>query len=107
MAGIEEQGQLLVGQGDLDHVPERLLAFPDLAAPELPQFQGKAFIGRAVVYPLALIVLPAIWVAFWRRRHPFPVLSDILLGLPFLFDMVGNALNRSTPWRGGTTRITS
>jgi hypothetical protein len=64
-----------------------------LAAPDLPQFQGKAFAGRAVVYPLALVLLPAIWLLFWRRRFPFPALSDILLGLPFLFDMAGNALN--------------
>ena len=64
-----------------------------LTAPDLPQFQGKAFLGRAFVYPLALAVLPAIWLIFWRRRYPFPVLSDILLGLPFLFDMAGNALN--------------
>jgi hypothetical protein len=64
-----------------------------LAAPDLPQFQGKAFLGRAIVYPLALALLPAIWLLFWRRRFPFPVLSDILLSLPFLFDMIGNALN--------------
>lgn len=64
-----------------------------LAAPELPQFQGKAFEGRALVYPFALAVLPAIWLIFWRRRYPFPVVSDILLGLPFLIDMAGNALN--------------
>lgn len=64
-----------------------------LAAPELPQFQGKAFLGRALVYPLALAALPAVYVLLWRRRYPFPVLSDILLGLPFLIDMAGNALN--------------
>jgi hypothetical protein len=64
-----------------------------LTAPELPQFQGKAFLGRAVVYPIALAVLPAIWLIAWRRRYPFPVLSDILLGLPFLIDMAGNGLN--------------
>jgi len=64
-----------------------------IAAPELPQFQGKAFLGRAFVYPLALALLPAIWVIFWRHRFPFPILSDILFGLPFLFDMAGNALN--------------
>jgi hypothetical protein len=64
-----------------------------LAAPTLPQFAGKAFLGRAIVYPFALALLPAIWLIFWRRRFPFPVLSDILLGLPFLIDMAGNALN--------------
>ena len=71
-----------------------------LSAPQLPQFQGKAFVGRAFVYPLALAVLPAIWVVFWRRRWPFPALSDTLLGLPFLFDRAGNALNLydTVPW---------
>ena len=64
-----------------------------LAAPEMPQFQGKAFLGRAIVYPFALALLPAMWLIFWRRRFPFPVLPDILLGLPFLIDMAGNALN--------------
>src|SRR5262245_53520718 len=64
-----------------------------LAAPDLPQVQGKAFLGRAFAYPLALAVLPALWVLLWRRRYPFPVVSDILLGLPFLIDMAGNSLN--------------
>lgn len=63
-----------------------------LAAPNLPQFAGKAFLGRTIAYPIALAVLPAIWLLFWRR-YPFPILSDILLGLPFLIDMAGNALN--------------
>lgn len=64
-----------------------------LLAPSLPQFQGKAFAGRAVAYPIALLALPIAWFIFGRRRLPFPALSDALLGLPFLIDMVGNALN--------------
>lgn len=64
-----------------------------LVAPELPQFQGKAFAGRAIAYPIALAVAPIAWWLFGRGRLPFPVATDILLGLPFLIDMAGNALN--------------
>jgi len=34
-----------------------------------------------------------VWWLFGRGRLAFPVVSDILLGLPFLIDMAGNALN--------------
>jgi len=69
-----------------------LLALAVLA-PELPQFQGKAFAGRAIAYPVALAVVPIAWWLFGRGRHAFPVATDVLLGLPFLIDMAGNALN--------------
>jgi hypothetical protein len=61
--------------------------------PDLPQFQGKAFTGRAIAYPVALVVFPIGWWLFGRRRIPFPIAADILFGLPFLIDVVGNALN--------------
>lgn len=62
--------------------------------PDLPQFTGKAFAGRAVAYPLALLVLPVGWWLVGRpRRLAFPIWADILLGLPFLIDVGGNALN--------------
>jgi len=64
-----------------------------IASPELPQFQGKAFAGRALAYPIALLALPVAWWLFARRTIPFPVLPDILIGLPFLIDVAGNALN--------------
>jgi hypothetical protein len=64
-----------------------------VASPDLPQFQGKAFAGRAIAYPIALLALPVAWFVFARTRIPFPVISDILVGLPFLIDVVGNALN--------------
>lgn len=64
-----------------------------VASPDLPQFQGKAFVGRAIAYPAALLVVPVTWLAFARTRIPFPVVADILIGLPFLIDVVGNALN--------------
>ena len=64
-----------------------------VASPDLPQFQGKAFTGRALAYPVALLAVPAAWWLFARRRIPYPVLPDVLIGLPFLIDVLGNALN--------------
>ncbi len=62
-------------------------------SPTLPQFQGKAFTGRAIAYPIALLIVPVGWWLFGRRRIRFPFAADILFGLPFLIDVVGNALN--------------
>ena len=62
-----------------------------LSLPDLPQFQGKAFAGRAIAYPIALAIVPVVWLLL-RRPIPYPVVPDILFGLPFLIDMVGNAL---------------
>jgi hypothetical protein len=62
--------------------------------PDLPQFTSKAFTGRAIAYPIALLVLPVAWWLLGRPRGmAFPIGADILLGLPFLIDVVGNALN--------------
>ena len=64
-----------------------------VASPDLPQFQGKAFAGRAIAYPVALLAVPVVWWLVARTRIPFPVVPDILIGLTFLIDVVGNALN--------------
>lgn len=69
-----------------------LLAWAVLS-PDLPQFQGKAFAGRAIAYPVALLALPIAWWLLARHRIPFPIAADILIGLPFLIDVAGNALN--------------
>jgi hypothetical protein len=61
--------------------------------PSWPQFQGKAFAGRAIGYPIALAVVPFVWWLLGRRRMPFPAAVDALIGLPFLIDMAGNAAN--------------
>jgi hypothetical protein len=64
-----------------------------IANPGLPQFEGKAFAARALAYPLALVLVPVAWFVLGRARIPYPVLVDILFGLPFLIDVVGNSLN--------------
>jgi hypothetical protein len=64
--------------------------------PDLPQFEGKAMTGRALTYPLAAIVVPVGWWIVCRRRGrrvPYPYALDILLVLPFLIDVAGNALD--------------
>jgi len=50
--------------------------------------------GRAIGYPLATLVVPVVWFVLSRRRHVrYPVAVDILVILPFLIDMAGNAAN--------------
>ncbi len=66
-----------------------------VAFPGLAQFEGKAMLGRAIGYPIAVLIVP---VAFWlmRRRRPastYPYGVDILITLPFLIDVAGNALD--------------
>ena len=72
-----------------------LLVFA-VARQDLPQFHGKAMTGRALIYPLAAVVVPAVWWLLSRRRGrrlPYPYALDILLVLPFLIDTAGNAAN--------------
>ena len=62
--------------------------------PDLPQFEGKAMAGRAIGYPVAVFIVPAVWWLVNRRRpiaYPYDV--DILVTLPFLIDVAGNALD--------------
>jgi len=66
-----------------------------VAFPDLEQFEGKAILGRAIGYPIAMLIVP---VAFWlvQRRRParaYPYGVDILIALPFLIDVAGNALD--------------
>lgn len=61
--------------------------------PDAPQFQGKAFAARAIVYPAVLLLIPLGWWVFGYRTIAFPFAADILFGLPFLIDVSGNALN--------------
>ena len=58
----------------------------------LERFEGKAMTGRAAVYPLATLVVPAIWW-LWFRRARYPYVLDVLVVAPFLIDTAGNALD--------------
>ena len=65
-----------------------------VARPDLPQFEGKAMAGRAIVYPLAVLVVPVVWWFLNRRRRvEYPYALDILWTLPFLIDVSGNTAN--------------
>ena len=64
--------------------------------PDLPQFEGKAMGGRALTYPIAVLVVPVAWWLVRRRRGrpvAYPYALDVLVTLPFLIDTVGNALD--------------
>src|SRR5919202_2031898 len=63
-----------------------------LAAPDLPQFAGKAMTARALTYPWSALLVPVFW---WLRGRPspYPHLIDALIVLPFLVDVAGNAAN--------------
>jgi hypothetical protein len=59
--------------------------------PDLPQFEGKAFAGRAIAYPVAVMIVPVVWWSLNRRRPvSYPYVLDILWTLPFLIDVTGN-----------------
>ncbi len=70
----------------------------------LERFEGKAFGGRALTYPIAALIVPVAWWIVQRRRGrpvAYPYALDILLVLPFLIDTAGNALDlydRITWW---------
>jgi len=68
-----------------------LLAWAVLS-PDLPQFQGKAFAGRAIAYPIALLALPILWGLLARHRIPFPVAAGtetVLTGVPWVVSLHG------------------
>jgi hypothetical protein len=71
-----------------------LLLFGALSG--LERFEGKAFTGRALAYPIATVIVPAAWWLVARRRErpsAYPYALDILVVLPFLIDTLGNALD--------------
>jgi hypothetical protein len=62
----------------------------------LERFEGKAFAGRALTYPIPALVVPVAWWIVQRRRGrrvAYPYALDVLLVLPFLIDTAGNALD--------------
>jgi hypothetical protein len=58
----------------------------------LERFDGKAMAGRALAYPLAALIVPAVWW-LWFRQARYPYALDILVVSPFLIDTAGNALD--------------
>lgn len=78
-----------------------LLAY-SVAAPDLPHLAGKAMTARAALYPLAALVVPAVW---WLRRGGavrYPHGLDLLVVLPFVIDTAGNAADLyATTWFDG------
>jgi hypothetical protein len=64
--------------------------------PGLPQFEGKAFAGRLLAYPVLMLLVPALWALHRRRRggrDPLPWGAFALLMLPFFVDVTGNTLD--------------
>lgn len=66
---------------------------------EWERFADKAMTARAVLYPLAALVVPAVWFAR-GRRGAYPAVPDALLVTPFVIDLAGNALDLydRVPW---------
>ena len=73
-------------------------------ARDLPQFAGKGFGARLFTYPLLMLVVPATWLLYSRRRgvtKPVPVAAFAFVMAPFLVDVTGNTLDlydRVTWW---------
>ena len=63
-----------------------------VVASDWPQFHGKAMAVRALTFPLAALLVPALWWIRGRPR-PYPHVFDIMIVLPFVIDSGGNALN--------------
>ena len=63
-----------------------------LLLPDLEQYDGKGMSWRILVYPLAGVVVPALWYAT-GQRPPYPYLADSLLVLPAIADVIWNTLD--------------
>src|SRR3954447_8285231 len=64
--------------------------------PGLPQFEGKGFGARLVLYPAMMLLVPAIWLIRHRLRPgggPAPWAAFAWIMLPFLIDVTGNTFN--------------
>jgi hypothetical protein len=65
-------------------------------APDLPQFEGKAFGARLAFYPLMMLLPAVVWAVTCRIRHiplDLPWAGFALIGAPFLIDVTGNTLD--------------
>jgi hypothetical protein len=66
------------------------------AMPNLEQFAGKGFTARLFLYPVMMLVAPAVWWLSARRANrsgAVPWIPFTLIMLPFLIDVTGNTLN--------------
>lgn len=63
-----------------------------VANPEMPRFAGKAMGVRAILYPLATLLILLGW-HLKGRPQPYPHAADTLLAGPFLVDVGGNVAN--------------
>ncbi|GAA0235931.1 hypothetical protein [Cryptosporangium japonicum] len=61
-------------------------------ASDLPQFAGKGFGARLVLYPLMMLVVPVWWWLAKRGTRP-PIAGFTLTMTPFLIDVTGNTLD--------------
>lgn len=70
-----------------------LLVFA-LSHQDWDRFSDKAMTARAITYPVLIGLVPAVWA--WRRRSRdvrYPALVAVLVTMPFLIDLAGNALD--------------
>jgi len=66
------------------------------AMPNLEQFAGKGFTARLFLYPVMMLVAPAVWWLLARRGNrpgAVPWIPFTLIMLPFLIDVTGNTLD--------------
>jgi hypothetical protein len=78
-----------------------LIAY-SVSAADAPQFATKAMTTRAICYPFSLVLVPiGVWISSrgGRRRSegrsslPYPHVLGILVTMPFIIDLGGNALD--------------
>src|SRR5258705_11736443 len=78
-----------------------VLLLSALIWPDLSGIKGKASTTRLIVYPGGARVLPLWWWGYGRtrsKRHAtFPRTADLLITLPWLFDLTANRRNRFAP----------
>jgi hypothetical protein len=73
-----------------------LIAFY-LLNPDLPQFQAKVMPLRSALFPVAAMLIPAVWLLRGRPR-PYPHLIDTLVVTATVVDYGGNAADWYRFW---------
>lgn len=72
-----------------------LLLLHAVVFPDLPQYRGKGIGWRLLLYPVSIVLVPAVWAALGRgrARWAYPHLIDLCAALPFTIDTAGNTAN--------------